>query len=535
MIQLLSDKRVSILIVIIAILARAIQLLFYLDSFFDTTFQVIATHNLVTGHGITTSIVNAQDLSQVIYEPLINWPPGYSLLLAPFYLLCGGDYLVACYIVDLLAATAIILLCRKILSLLDMDTWVINLFTILTAFFIYYFFYTGSTDSISIAFFLGAICSTLAALKTNRHWTRTAVISAICLLLSASLKYLFFPVVFTLPVFLFIYGYQNKSTVIRKASLLSFGILLGGIGGLYLYQQSISGTGAHISSPGRGFFPEHLLRAHPFLPASFATPNTIRKLPGNAAEMAMNFFRIIHVVGLLLILFIAIRSFLKKGLKQASIHRTFLFLALAISLAITVVLAGLSLVVDKELMPPDRWWTYVEDARYYGLAEILVHIAVFYLFSLAVRERPKTAGILLLSLPLLLLPEIARGVTFTMKRVIRYGNENYYWQQEKEFYDQVASSIKKKQDSLQVTRTVVTGSLYYGNHRSSLIQQIPVLDEVTSLNMPGSLQTTQPVLLLAIIRHDSREGFSQFINYPGTELAGQFNGFYFYTLYVTPR
>lgn len=152
----LDQPGASLLIVGMAIGVRAVQLVFYLDSFFDTSFQVIATQQLTQGHGISTALVLPGDLSQVIYQPLNNWPPGYSLLLAPFYLLFGKQYLLACGILDLLAAIAIILLSRKILRLLDIPLYLVNLFTILTSFFIYYFYYTGSTDGIAIAFYLAA-------------------------------------------------------------------------------------------------------------------------------------------------------------------------------------------------------------------------------------------------------------------------------------------------------------------------------------------------------------------------------------------
>ncbi|MGQ0739901.1 MAG: hypothetical protein ACT4OJ_12655 [Bacteroidota bacterium] len=533
--RLLADKRISVLIILTAIAARAIQLLFYLDSFFDTSFQVIATQNFVQGHGISTAIVNPENLSTTVYQPLVNWPPGYSLLLSPFYIATGHNYLIACFIVDMFAATAVIFLCRKILKTLDVSLPVINLFTLFTAFFIYYFYYTGSTDSISIAFFLAALYFSLAAIKANQKWTGRAVIAGCCLLISAGLKYLFFPVVFTIPVFLFIYGWQNRLRDAKKAAFIIVAILAAGITALFLYQQSSSGTGAHISSPGRGFFPEHLLRAHPFIPSAIITPNTVRKISGNAETPVMNLFRIIHLFVYVTILFSAARSFFRHGLKNASLLKTFLFLALSITMVISFALAFLSLLVDKELMPPDRWWTYVEDARYYGLADILVHLAVFMLFQQYSKQLSNPLKYLFLILPFLLLPEVVRGFAFTAKRVISLGKEKYYWQQELGFQRNAAMIIQAKQDSLKVTKTVISGSLYYANYRTSLHQQVPVLEDVTRLNNPASLKSAEPVLLFVIIREDRREAFKPFISFNRTELAGQYNGFYFYTLYVAPN
>ena len=530
----LSDKRVSVLIIFIAIAARCIQLLFYLDSFFDTSFQVIATQNLVEGNGISTAIVKPGDLSAVIFQPLINWPPGYTILLTPFYIACGHDYLVACYILDVLAAASIILLTRRILFLLNVSLPVINLFTLLNGFFIYYFFFTGSTDSIAIAFFLCAVCLVVSAIRTNHNWNRKAAFAGLFLFLSASMKYLFFPVVFTLPIFLFIYGYQNLSVAARRAAFIAFVIAGIGIAALYLYQKSISGTGTYISATGRGFFPEHLLRLHPFIPAAFLTPNSTGILAGDAKITVMNTFRIVHVLLFTALLIIAAVFFFRSGLKKAALPKSFFFLSFSLMFSISLVLVLLSLVVDKELIPPDRWWTYVEDPRYYGLADILVHLCIFVLFY---HYRKQTAGFfkyIIIALPFLLLPEAMRGIAFTAKRLIHIGKEEYYWKQDLGFQRYAASVVRQQQDSLQVKKVVVTGSLYYANYRASLHQQVPVLEEPASVNDTASLKTKEPVILLVMLSGESRSGFQSFINNPRTKLAGTYNRFYFYTLHVTP-
>ena len=533
--KILSDKRTSLFIILLAAGARILQLLFYLDSFFDTTFQVIATRHFTEGNGISTAIVSRGDLSATIYQPLTNWPPGYSVLLAPFYIVFGHDYLVACYILDVLAALSIILITRKILFLLDVSLPVVNLFTLMNGFFIYYFFFTGSTDSIAIAFFLAAVYLILAAIKTNRRWSGRAALAGLCLLMSASLKYLFFPVVFTLPIFLFLYGYQNISAAARKAALITFMIAAAGITALYLYQQSISGSGAHISASGRGFFPEHLFKAHPFIPAAFITPNTVGKIAGHAKMQVMNSFRLVHVLLFTALLVAAVIFFLRSGLNKASLPKTFFFLAFSLALSITLVLAALSIVVDKELIPPDRWWTYVEDARYYGLADILVHLSIFVLFYHYRKQATGFSRYIIFILPFLLLPEAFRGLAFTANRLTGIGKEEYYWKQELGFQRYAASVIRQQQDSLKVKKVVVTGSLYYASYRASLYQHAPVLEDLDALKYPTTLKTKEPVILLAMISEKSLTAFQPFINYAGTRLAGQYNRFYFYTLYVTPR
>lgn len=532
--KLLSARQASVIVILVAVTARIIQLVFFLDSFFDTTFQVIATQNFLNGNGISTAVVNPESLSTVIYQPLINWPPGYSVLLSPFYIATGHNYLIACLVLDVLSASAIIFITRRILRLLAVSTALINLFTLLTAFFIYYFYYTGSTDGIAIAFFLGAIASSLTLVKSNQFWRSRSIIAGVCLLASASLKYLFFPVVFVLPLILLIYSYQNKTELVKKAALLSLGIVTLGIALLYFYQKNVSGAGTYISAPGRGFFPEHLLRLHPAIPGAFFTPNTVKKLPGSLAEPAMNILRVLHIITFLVIVFGVARHFIKSGLKGASLQKTFLFLAISLSVAVSIVLALLSLFVDKELIPPDRWWTYAEDARYYGLSDILLHLSAFTLFY---HYRYRVTGVLKLFvtiLPFLLTPEALRGIAFTANRVTSAGKEKYYWQSERDFFGTGMKIVGQLKDSSRERKVIVTSSLYYAIYRAGLHMQVPVLENTAALNTPEKLRSAEPVVLLAIIRSDRLQAFKKFTGYPATKLAGELNGFYFYTLHVDP-
>ena len=144
---------VSIIIIVIAILARFIQILYFYSIRFDGSYQVIAMQNFLKGKGISISEVLTSDLSTTLYQPLINWPPGYSFLLAPFYALSGNNYITAGILLETLAAVTLIFSCRSILKLLGTPKHFINLFTLCTGFFIYYFYFISSSDSIAISLF----------------------------------------------------------------------------------------------------------------------------------------------------------------------------------------------------------------------------------------------------------------------------------------------------------------------------------------------------------------------------------------------
>ncbi|HEU4904381.1 MAG TPA: hypothetical protein VFT06_16355, partial [Flavisolibacter sp.] len=90
--KLLSSPAASLLVVLTAIAGRCIQLVFFYNIRVDASYQLMATDNFLHGHGISTGQVLANNLAETIYTPLTQWPPGYSLLLAPFYALFQHRY-----------------------------------------------------------------------------------------------------------------------------------------------------------------------------------------------------------------------------------------------------------------------------------------------------------------------------------------------------------------------------------------------------------------------------------------------------------
>lgn len=529
----LEKKNVTVIILIIAVIGRAIQVLFFHSALFDQSFQVTAMQNFVEGHGISLATVAPSDLSSTIYTPLVNWPPGYSILLAPFYILSGKNALFATLSLDLMAATAIIIYSRKIMVLLGARWSFINLYTILAGFFIYYFYFIGSSDGIAIAFYLMAIYYALRIIKTQRRPISAAVGIGCCLFIAASIKYLFYPLVFIIPIFLLAYGFYNRLSLIKKVGACSLAILVIGIGFLLWWQSSTGGSAGYISATGRGFFPEHILDAHPFLPGAFITNSMISKLGGGSEHAIMNFLRLVHVVTLFVLIVIAARAFIKKGLKNITLSSAFLYLGLLISLAISVLLLVLSVRVEKEEIVPGYFWTYIQDPRYYGLAEILIHITVFILYLQYRKGKPKPVQWLFVALLLLLIPETLRGIVFDCRRMLNAGKEKFYWQQDLALQHYAQSIIQKKKDSLLVKKVVVTSTSTYISSRVSGYSRIPMLNDAASLLNFSSVNTKESLLLLVILPEKDTVTFNEMLSAKGTELAGNYNGFYFYSCYVT--
>lgn len=544
--RILSDKKFSVLAISIAVLARIIQLTFFYNIRVDGMYQVLAMQNFVQGRGFSSSYVLAGDLSTILYEPQMNWPPGYSLLLAPFYLLFNHNYIYAGIAMDVTAAIVLVFFTRRILKLLEVPPHRVNIFTILTGFFMYSFYLICSSDAIAITFFIAAIYYSLLLLKKERNFFPAAAGVSICLIFAGLIKYLFIPAVFIIPVFIFLNAASDSNRRRKQASVFIFLFLFVSLGGLLLWQKMQSGSAGYISSSVRGFYPGNLAESYPALPASFINPDSISLLVKDNTGIYNIIFRVmqgVHFALVIFLLFYVSAGVIKKGFGNSVLTHSFTRLSVLISATIIILLTLLSLRVGKEENIPGHWWTYVEEPRYYGLITVFIHLGIFMIasFKKVIYFRGRYVFYFLL---ILLLPEAMRGVLFTANRLLKSGKEEYSWQHEKEVQDYAAALIKNEIKKHPDETAIVTGSWYYMYYRVGMYSHVPVLTDTAALRNIPLLNTKRPAMLFVITSDADPVQESADRNEPpiplfpelyNQELAGTFAGYYFHVIHVKPH
>lgn len=531
---ILSNKAVTFFIVLAAIIGRIMQLLFFSYLGGDRSHQALATQNFVFGKGITISHVLPTNLSEIIYEPLIKWPPGYSFLLTPFYKLFNHNYIVAGIVLDILFAALLIFVTRAILKILGTPLYFINLFTIMTGFIIYSFYKQPYADAIAITLYLTALLFTLGLIKNPRVWMLKTFAIVLSLIFCAFAKYLYIPVVFVIPFFLLVIGIFNKQKTLKTSSFVIFLLLTAAITSLLIYQKSVSGSAAYITEPTRGFYPENLLHSYPYLPAIFINPETIGlflRQPHQQGSLLNSLLQIVHLLGFIFLIGYGLLFFIRKGIKNIPLVNSFYYISLLSALAVMAVLSFLSLRVAKEL----NIWTYVQEARYYGLAIILIQLATFVYFKSNFNNSSKISKFIATALLLLMVPDMARGVLFSAKRAVKFSSEEYTWQKEYKIQEQAEKVIEEQKKKHKVSNVILAGSSDYMNNRVALNSHLPMMYNTDLLNSPDSFNTKEPVLLFVLLRSDVLLNFQPFLSNPNKEVAGYINGFYFYTVYVAPH
>jgi hypothetical protein len=524
----LSGNRASVILIALAVLGRAIQLLFFYSIRFDGSYQVIAMQNFLQGYGFSIHEVFSNDLAETIYKPLTNWPPGYSFLLAPFYLVSGGNYIIAGLLMDLCFAVLLIIISRKILKLFDTPLYIVNLSTLVTGFFIYYFYLITSSDAIAISIFLVGLYNGLAFIKSKDRQGFRAFMIVLTLFVAGSVKYLFIPLIFIVPLYFIIIGTINREKLIKRMGLLVLLCLCLLSGALLAWQKFTGGEAAHISQPGNGFFPEHILKMYPFIPSSFLQPETAALiLPQKLLGAFHRVYQLIHIILIILFFFFSIKLSRKKhDPSDGKWH--FWTLTLLISVGTLLLLASLSLFVPQEEILPGWFWTYIEEPRYYGLPVILLQLTYILFIGKGWSYGSNTQKLLFLIPALLLTVEVVRGMALSTRRLFLWNKEEYSWQYELRF-QQYADSLLTVAPGVQKT---VTGSSHYMNNRISVYSRIPVLNDNKKINQPDSLHAKSHTLLLVVIHEKDFPNFRPFLE--GRSPSGFFEGYFFYLVYVEP-
>lgn len=533
--QFLSLKVVSIATIIGTIINRLIQIVFFYNIRVDASYQLLATENFLHGHGLSISHISNLDLSTIQYETLINWPPGYSLLIAPLFVLTGHNYVLSGIMLDFLFAAILVVYLRKILLLYATPLYLINIFTLFSGFFIYSFYFIASSDSVTITFFCVGLYYLLAQVQGHLNGTRYTIVSGICFSACVLIKYLFIPIAATIPAIYLLRVFETRNNSLKKYAIVTGSLVLCTIAGVILFQKLNAGSSLYISSTGRGFFPEHLLNIYPFILSGFLRPETVRELLPTAAFG--QFYALMKTLNILLFLFMVYYCFRQIKTTHSNPSDRNLFLSFLLISVITLgLLSFLSITVSKEEILPGVFWTYVEEARYYGLVVVLLHVMAFLQVSLSLKEKSGAKKVLfVLIFIMMLIPEFARGVYFIFNRLKLFSKEEYSWQYEDRFQKFANTIIQRIRAINPQENIVVGGSSYYYNHRISLYSHVPILNKIeqsSSQKLFGS--TTKTVLLLVVEQKDLAK-YRQALECKTANFFGKFDNFYFYTIYVEPN
>ncbi len=531
--RLLSYRTTSYIVILVSLSARVIQKLLVITVGTDKSFQVQATKNLLEGNGISIREVYATDLSIIHHVPVIKWPPGYSLLLSPFYAASSDNFLWGTLWLDIIASILFVWLARKIFLQFEVPKYLVNIYTLVTGFFLYDFFPADSSDLLALVFFQAGLLFTLKFLKPETKKNKSAIWIVLSLYVCCSLRYMYIPVVLVLPAYVIVAGILNANKVFVKRGIQMLTGLAVLIGCLLLFQKMSGGSATYLYPIEKGFYPENLLETFPYLyttVAGSALPALLMNQIAVADDGAFTrFFIYTHLVLLGLFFLWLFKWAIKKKGRASGLYDHYTYLFFLSSFAVIAILFYLSLAYTRLPLGNGLFWTYVSEPRYFAAPVFLFQLWLFLTVYHAYKSKKLSRGLAILILLPVFISSL-HAVLYTGKKIAG-GNKNFFQRQglvdlescRRLFHQFVVGNPGKN-------IVCASGDPMFNNF-ASLWEGVPGLYDYQQLNnLP--LKSSKPTVVFVAVKDWYAKSLDTFMNNPGKKFVGQVNEWIFYSIDV---
>lgn len=534
---ILSSPAASVIIFILAAAGRVLQKIYYTTPGGDKAYQILATKNLLNGRGISTLEVFAGNLTDPQYVSLIKWPPGYSLLLAPFYELSGENFFWGSLWPDLIAAILFVWFARKTISLFKVPVYLVNFYTLVAGFCMYNFCTSSSSDLITATFYEIALFLTLRFILSEKKNYRAAFVISLMLFICGFTRYMSLPLAYIIPLYFIASGYINRDRKYVMSGLFMLGVLILLTAALLLYQDSQAGSAVYFVQSQKGFYPENLLKMNPFIFSSFFNMNflctQLEKISGIPFMTIAGAFCIIHLVLFAGVVVLALYWMKKRTLSNPSLFNHFINIGVLSTLGVVAMLGYLSVTNSAYPITGTDNWTFIQEGRYYFIPILFIQLSVL-VAAWKFREQVKKWVYKLLSLLLFILfTDLLHSAYFTAKIILHPGGSLYKSQEEFETMQYFKALLKKTMQENPGKHIVVSCVDDTYTHYAGLWYDLPGLADYYKLNTL-QLASSKETVVIVPIRERDKQKLTGFINNPEVKIVGKISDYIFYKKYVNP-
>ena len=360
---------------LLALVFRVENILLFSGMNIDKAIQLAATFNFKHGHGILLSMANVSELLKIEYIPFYGWPPGFTLLLTPLYLLVDNLILVN-RLMDVFFIILFFFASRSIINRLfeNQRKEILAIFCLLSTFSFSPYYYYTSTDLYALTIFVVSLSPIYDLVKGIKKGMLQSFLIAFLLCLSTAIRFAYLPLALIIPFVLILIGRKDNNSSLVKNSFftLLFSIVM--VSGLYLFQKYYYGSGSYLEHSKFALHPENLLQTDPFIFKTYFFIDTfVAKINShNILKIAMLSFEII-ISSFILLFFI--KDIYTRRLEKSTLFN-FEILALTVLLVVCGMLTFLSLISPTQSFTGQSSWTYVKETRYYAPAIFFIQLFV---------------------------------------------------------------------------------------------------------------------------------------------------------------
>jgi hypothetical protein len=459
-VSFLSNKYVSVIIILISITVRIINVLFV--SFYgrDKMILVLQSQSLLNGKGLGVPQYLTSESVTPVYNYTPFWPPGYPILLAPFLRLFNYDIYWATTTLDIIASICLIFIVRKICRQIGLSVAAVNIMTLITGCFEYTFISESlPTDTISLVLFLVGLSFLIKTCVAANFSLGQLLITSFILFSPAIVRYGYPAISIATVSGILFNGYLRKDLVLKRKAwwLLAFTSIF-----ILFYMLIIkltAGQVGYVTPTQRGVFPENLAHWFPFIPSAFIN---IAFLTSQAIHLAnipflssMQLLELLNALLFIVLLFLFIVFMLrKKTFEKFNSLNLFLIAGSFACLGLLALLGYMSLTYQMQMGIFSNW-NYIYEPRYYAFAVLFLQIGLIaWLFSKPINFIRKTsftkiiAGICVFALFI----EITHNIYFHTK--VAFNFKEYksavYREQDYSYYISLLDGIKNKYPGYEV-------------------------------------------------------------------------------------
>ncbi len=521
----LNDKRVTVGCLTLAILCK-LALMFYFFQFQgDKMHQAVAAKSFINGGGISLAMVSGDNLSVVKHKPLTAWPPGYSLLLAPIYIITK-DLKLSTLVVDVIVAIGFFLIFFFLLKKLRLANPLIILLLLFNSVFLSQdIFYSSPTDLLSISFILLAIYYVLLLNEKKSPALYEGFFLGVFCFLPALFKYLYLPIASVIPLIFLSYGWSRKNknqiitgTIALVITWMQYLLIL-------FYLKSSHGYTGNNPTAGieLNLNFEQLQHIHPFIFSSIINldflAQQISLLTGYRYEAIVSVFQFLNYPLLFGLLIFLITMIWRQGFKIQSTQDLFIATSLIISFSIIFFLCFLSVIQTFNFN-----WTYVQEERYYKF--IAICLPVIFLYFLYVKQKTKPSlvrRVIQYGLVILLSLETMHGFYFIGKNVLPSQKlQLMNFKINEPFLKEFINEYKAKGMNVVIT----SPNIYYNAY--AVYYEAQALYNSGDINKPLFAETQ--TMLLAILDEDQLINYKTFLEKKGVRKETKLKMTYFFSL-----
>ena len=365
-----SNTRIGVILLVLIVLTIRVIDYVYTPLFNpDKLEQLIAAQNWSEGNGISRAYWETQDSLVKKFEPLIQWPPGYSIFTGLLLKLGTPLYLTA-LLPDIVSLILLSIFSFLFLSVLHFQSritavliWCILLLNSSIA------VRLTSVDFIAYTCFFGAL--TLLIRSVQKTFFLNGILAGIFLGCTVWFRYAYIPQVLALLVLGIMHQWKYNPNTLKKVWLPATGITLFLVG-LYVVLFK-TGNPGYIDAKPTGLLWDNLLQIHWNFPVDglIGLEGIVRILTGKL-PVANYFLQFTLLLLILWVILLIIRNKPKSRFPWP--------LALSIIPINVGLLLYLSLTNSPQTWMPGGW-TFVQEIRYYAPSWVAIFMMLVWYLS----------------------------------------------------------------------------------------------------------------------------------------------------------